>query len=118
MHRRLAFWMALLALGVNVLAPGMCLARMLATAPLGAICSASAPGADATQPSPSDDSAGWHRLQHCSHCAVSIASIAPTSSLASLVPPPTAAPLLAAAPAPAASPAKWRPPPRGPPVSA
>jgi len=117
-ERRLALWLATLALGLNLLAPGLCLAQMLASAPLGAICSA-APfdGNDPQTPWPGD-ATGLRGLQHCGHCAVPTVSIADASSPPSWLPLRAALPRLVSTPAPLAAPSSSRPPPRGPPLSA
>ncbi len=117
-ERRLALWLATLALGLNLLAPGLCLAQMLAAGPLGAICSAAPLDGNAPEAPRPDDAAGLHDLQHCGHCAVPGVSIADSSSPPGWLPLRAALPRLVATPAAVGAPSSWRPPPRGPPLSA
>jgi hypothetical protein len=117
-RNRLALWLATLALGLNLLAPGLCLAQMLASAPLGAICSAVPSEGIGPQSSWPGDATDLHKLKHCGHCAVPAVSIADTSSPPSWLVLSAEVPRLVATPAPVAAPSLWRPPPRGPPLSA
>ena len=119
-RRRLGLWLATLALALNLLAPGLCLAQMLASGPLGAICSAAPADGIGAHLSWPDDAPQLHGLEHCGHCAApGLALAGPASSPSWRLLPAAALPQSDGAPAPATMPpASWRPPPRGPPLFA
>jgi hypothetical protein len=118
-ERRLALWLATLALGLNLLAPGLCLAQMLPSRPLGEICSAAPLEGYNHGAQWPGDAPGLHSLQHCGHCAIPGLSMVDTSSPTRWLLLPAALPRLdIARPAPVVAPSSWRPPLRGPPLSA
>lgn len=107
-------WLAALALALHLLAPGLCLAQSLSSAPLGALCTAG--DATASLPSPAGSAeAHGASLDHCELCVAGAALIADTS-------PRAAVPVASADAAPRRTDAPrdsdgrhWRPPPRAPP---
>jgi hypothetical protein len=117
-QRRLAPWLATLAITLNLLAPGLCLAQMLVAGSLGEICSATASPGDGQDLRRPGDALSLHGLQHCGHCAAPGVSMVDTASpshrllLRAVLPQPEVTP------APEAAPSSWRPPSRGPPLSA
>ena len=112
--RRWPGWLATLALVLHLVAPGLCLAQQLSSAPLGALCTAD-PGRMAAPP---ESAAGAHLLDHCEHCLPCVA-LPPDHGDRQVEAPPSAdAPPLAAHAPPRTRDAAWRPPPRAPPASA
>lgn len=107
-------WLALLALSLQLLAPGLCLAQRLASAPLGALCSVEPGRAPASLPG--DELATTHVLEHCHQCVPGSAPLGGDDGWRRAEPPaPATATRLRAALPPPASGGAWRPPPRAPP---
>jgi hypothetical protein len=109
-------WLAVLALTLHLLAPGLCLAQSLAAAPLGALCSAG----DTSAPPTAGGAEAAHglALDHCELCVAGAALVADTAPHGAAPAAGADAPLRHADAARQANSAYWRPPPRGPPGSA
>jgi hypothetical protein len=113
--RRWPAWLATLALALHLLAPGLCLAQRLASAPLGALCSAE-PGRATPAAAADETAAASHLLEHCDHCLPGVALLADSGTHRVEPPAAAAAPRPAATTPPAARAHDWRrPPSRAPP---
>lgn len=115
--RRWPAWLATLALALHLLAPGLCLAQRLSSAPLGALCSAE-PDRATPAAAINDAAAAAHLLDHCDHCLPGAVLPAGSGARGAEAPAGSSEPNHAATAPPIAREPDWRPLPRAPPRGA